>query len=274
VARRPTFAERVAQTAQLAPIRQRAQKRLSRAQREALAPTPPAAALAQYSAVMDTYAARVASLVERLVLARLPVVGSGDGLDLVALDRGLEALDVALAELADRSRRSSTAAAKRAAQHARLEAQRILDVSIPKNEPRIPLIVHDFADLGVKRLRLAGQAQVARIRKAIAEHQEGDSLRADIQNALWVSRQRGQMIARDVVHGVQTDLIAGYSLAVGAETYVWCTRRDERVRHGHSVLDGKTFRWDTPPFDGTGNYKPGQAPGCRCRALPVAPAAR
>jgi len=58
MARRPTFVERIAQTTELAPVRKRAQKRLSRVAREALAPKPPAAALAQYSATMATYASR------------------------------------------------------------------------------------------------------------------------------------------------------------------------------------------------------------------------
>lgn len=269
--RRPTFVERVAQTTQLAPVRNRAQKRLSRAAREALAPKPPAAALAQYQATMATYTARVEKLVERLVLSKLPVVGSGDELDLADLEAGLAELDVQLDRLADLSRRSSQAAANRAAQHARAETQRILNMSIPKRDPRVTLTAHEFAELGVARMKRAGRAQVAQIRKNILAYEEGESMRQEILRALWVSRQRSQAVARNVVFGVQAQLIAGYALAVGGTHFIWCTQRDERVRHGHSVLDGKTFRWDTPPFEGTGNYLPGQAPNCRCRALPGGP---
>lgn len=269
--RRPTFVELVAQTTRLAPVRNRAQKRLSRAAREALAPKPPAAALAQYQATMATYTARVERLVERHVLSKLPVVGSGDVLDPVDLEWGLSDLEESLDRLADLSRRSSQAAANRAAQHARAETQRILNMSIPKRDPRVTLTAHEFADLGVARMKRAGRAQVAQIRKNIAAYQEGESMRQETLRALWVSRQRSQAVARNVVFGVQAQLIAGYAQAVGSDSYIWCTQRDERVRHGHSVLDGKTFRWDTPPFDGTGNYHPSGAPNCRCRALPVAP---
>jgi len=267
--RRPTFVERVAQTVQLAPVRSRAQKRLSRAAREALAPKPPAAALAQYQATMATYTKRVEALVEKHVLSKLPVVGSGDVLDPVAIERGLSDLEESLDRLADLSRRSSQAAANRAAQHARAETQRILNMSIPKRDPRVTLVAHDFAELGVARMKRAGKAQILQIRKNIAAYKEGESMRAEILRALWVSRQRAQVVARNVVFGVQTRLIASYAQAVGSDSYIWCTQRDERVRHGHAVLDGKTFRWDTPPFEGSGNHHPAGAANCRCRPLPV-----
>ena len=271
MARRPTFVERIAQTTELAPVRKRAQKRLSRVAREALAPKPPAAALAQYSIVMSTYTTRAEALVERLVLSKLPVVGSGDELDRGALEAGLADLGEQLDVLAERTRRSTQAAANRAAQHARGETQRILNMAIPKRDPRVTLVAHDFAEAGVARMKRAGVAQVAQIRKNIAAYVEGESMRAEILRALWVTRNRAQAVARGVVYGVQTQLIASYAQAVGGTSYIWCTRRDERVRHGHSALDGRTFRWDAPPNtgNGEGNNHPSGAVSCRCRALPL-----
>jgi hypothetical protein len=65
----------------------------------------------------------------------------------------------------------------------------------------------------------------------------------------------------------------------GIKSYVWQTRKDERVvgnpvglypqgtaDHGdHWERDGKIFRWDDPPHDG----HPGVAYGCRCEAVPL-----
>lgn len=54
--------------------------------------------------------------------------------------------------------------------------------------------------------------------------------------------------------------------ASGVEKYVWHTQGDERVCPGHAANDGETFRWDLKPSTG----HPGEAPGCRCWAEPVA----
>ncbi len=65
----------------------------------------------------------------------------------------------------------------------------------------------------------------------------------------------------------------------GVRSYVWQTRKDERVvgnpvglypqgtdEHGdHWSRHGKVFRWDEPPHDGA----PGSAYGCRCEAVPM-----
>jgi hypothetical protein len=65
----------------------------------------------------------------------------------------------------------------------------------------------------------------------------------------------------------------------GVSSYVWVTRKDERVvgnpvglypqgtdEHGdHWSRDGQVFRWDSPEHDG----HPGEAFGCRCEAVPM-----
>ena len=203
-------------------------------------------------------------------LSKLPVVGSGDPLDLAALEAGIAELEAAMTTMAESSRRSATAAAKRSSQHARVEAQRILNVKIAADDFRIPQAIQDFTDLGVFRMRKIAEAQAVSIRGAIAAHTEG-SLRADILHTLWVSRVRSQAIARDQVYGLHAEVLRAWSLAGGSETFVWHTRHDERVRAGHQRLDGKTFRWDTPPDTGggEGHGLPGTPHGCRCSAIPV-----
>ena len=220
---------------------------------------------------MRTYAKRVEALTERLVLSKLPLVGSGDPLDQQALSQGLRTLELELDRLADRSRRSARAAAQRASDHGRRESQRILNVKLPVKSPLAQATVEAFADQGVASLRRAGKQQVSRMRQAIAQHAEGSSMRADILQTLWVSRNRGKTIARDQVHGVFSETIRAWSSAVGSEKFTWHTRRDERVRAGHQALDGRTFFWNAPPNTGRGegNNLPGQPVNCRCVAIPV-----
>ncbi len=271
MAPRPSLVERLAATLALGPRRRRAAARVSRAKREAMAPRPPARALEAYASVMRTYAARVEALTEKHVLSALPVLGSGDVLDVAALEAGIVELEAELGVLADRSRRSASAAAKRSSEHARVEAQRVLGVSIPKTDPRAAWAVGDFAEIGVLRLRKAGEAQAAKMRAAIAAHTEGESMRADILQSLWVSRVRSQAIARDQVYGLHAQVLRAWSLAAGSGSFVWHTRHDERVRPGHNALDGKTFLWSAPPDTGggEGHNLPGSPHGCRCVAIPA-----
>ena len=270
---RRSLTQAMAETNVLTKAREANRARVARARREAVAPREPSQALDAYTATMRTYAKRVEVLVNRLVVDRLPILGSGDPLDVAALESGLRELDVELDKLADRSRRSAYAAAKRASTHARQEAQRVLNVTLPKNDMTEAFRIQTFTDLGVARLRAAGTAQVARIRQAITQHVEGASMRQDILKSLWVSRVRGRMIARDQVYGLHVQSIGAWAQTVGSKKYTWHTRHDERVRYGHQRLDGRVFSWDDPPNTGRqeGNNHPGGAgaPNCRCTAIPV-----
>lgn len=52
---------------------------------------------------------------------------------------------------------------------------------------------------------------------------------------------------------------------LGIERYVWVTQGDHKVRFAHAALNGEVFDWNHPSEEG----HPGQAPNCRCRAVPV-----
>ncbi len=61
---------------------------------------------------------------------------------------------------------------------------------------------------------------------------------------------------------------------MGLSSYIWRTMRDHRVRHDHRLLDGKTFRWDSPPITNlhTGErHAPGEDVACRCVPLNLIP---
>ena len=56
----------------------------------------------------------------------------------------------------------------------------------------------------------------------------------------------------------------------GIEEYIWSTTGDERVRDSHRELNGKKFRWDTPPENSDGRAcHPGEDYQCRCIGRPV-----
>lgn len=235
-------------------------KRIDRARREAIGQREPRAAYMAYQSVMDTYARRVAALVERHVLERLPVLGSGDPLDVAALEAGLAELQPRLDVLADRMYRSAYAAGRRASQHAHREVSRMLNMEVPASGAEMDVILQNFARENVAAVKRMGARQVAQIRKAIAEYEDGESMRDRINHALWVSRNHGQVIARSNVYHLAEREIERWALAVGSEGGIVHTRRDENVRESHQPLEGKFFPRRPPQLDD---------PNCRCRWIPV-----
>jgi SPP1 gp7 family putative phage head morphogenesis protein len=80
------------------------------------------------------------------------------------------------------------------------------------------------------------------------------------------------LIARTETAKLNASIARDSMQASGATGYIWSTADDERVREGHSVLDGEPFTWDNPPVTdertGARNH-PGEDFQCRCVSLPL-----
>lgn len=238
---------------------------IPRGKLQALAPKDPSAALLGYSAAQDAYYARVLKLVDKHLLQRLPVLGSGDPLDRTGLQLGLAALQIDLLALAEKTRVPARVAGRRAAESAAKEVGRMMRVSLPKRDARVAALADAFAAENVALMRRIAAAQTARIQKAIDEYVEGESMRATILDATWVARNRANLIGRDQVHKMQDQQVSFWCVELGSEGYIYVDSRDERVRESHREHHGKFFRWDTPPSTG----HPGTQIQCRCKAVPV-----
>jgi SPP1 gp7 family putative phage head morphogenesis protein len=85
---------------------------------------------------------------------------------------------------------------------------------------------------------------------------------------------RAKLIARDQVSKLTADVSKRRQQNLGADSYVWRTSGDERVRPGHRARNGKVYAWDDPPGDpedpAEGGH-PGEAIQCRCYAEMVLP---
>lgn len=81
-----------------------------------------------------------------------------------------------------------------------------------------------------------------------------------------ITESRARFIARDQTAKMNAALNRARNEALGIESYVWETSKDERVRDNHASKEGVEFRWDEPPKD-TGH--PGEDYQCRCTARPV-----
>lgn len=93
-----------------------------------------------------------------------------------------------------------------------------------------------------------------------------------------ILKTRVALIARTEVSRAETDLTRARAERMGIQFYQWRTSEDSRVRASHRNMDGVLVAWSDPPSpealahekSSLGKYAPGQAPNCRCLALPLA----
>lgn len=86
--------------------------------------------------------------------------------------------------------------------------------------------------------------------------------------------RRTTLVADQLASRVVAEVRQAVAVAAGAEEYRWVTMRDSRVRHDHSILDGRVFRFDSPPIVDTATGRranPGEDYNCRCFAVPILP---
>lgn len=95
-----------------------------------------------------------------------------------------------------------------------------------------------------------------------------------------VSRNHATLIARTETSRAKANFQQARAMALGSTEYQWITMDDYRVRPLHARLDGRIFRWDSPPATDIGrggqmiHSHPGAVFNCRCRARPLLPEGR
>jgi SPP1 gp7 family putative phage head morphogenesis protein len=91
-----------------------------------------------------------------------------------------------------------------------------------------------------------------------------------LETTKWVLN-RATLIARTETARSASVLVQARAQYVGAESYIWKTAGDWKVRASHRRLNNHEFRWDDPPLSDPPDHHshPGQIWNCRCVALPV-----
>jgi len=102
------------------------------------------------------------------------------------------------------------------------------------------------------------------IYRGIREWKSFDDIVKDIRVSYKKTQRRAELIARDQIGKLDSQLTMLRQVEAGVKSYVWNTKRDKRVRPDHRSRQGKVFKWSKPPFDG----HPGQPVLCRCWAEP------
>ena len=112
------------------------------------------------------------------------------------------------------------------------------------------------------------------LRAGAASGARHETLAPQIQERLGVGLSRAKLIARDQTTKLNGQLQQAHQEAAGITEYTWSTSKDENVRKDHRALNGKRFRYDSPPITNTktgDRNNPGQDIQCRCVAIPVIP---
>lgn len=93
-----------------------------------------------------------------------------------------------------------------------------------------------------------------------------EEVKRDLLRTTHVTESRATLIARTEVGRASTNLAQARAQHVGSEGYIWRTAEDSDVRRSHRRLNGKFFKWSSPPLCDPPNYHahPGCIFNCRC----------
>jgi SPP1 gp7 family putative phage head morphogenesis protein len=127
----------------------------------------------------------------------------------------------------------------------------------------------------IKSLPLDAAERVHRLTvEGISQGRRADEIARDIMATGEVTKSRATLIAVTEVSRTSSELTKARAEYVGSVEYIWRTAGDTDVRRDHEILDGKVFRWDTPPIADrrTGaRAHPGCIYRCRCYPEPIIP---
>ncbi len=120
--------------------------------------------------------------------------------------------------------------------------------------------IKNFSVEATQRLRVNVKANIAAGGRT-------DRLAKIIETEFGVAKRRARFIADQETSLLVSKFREERYKDLGSEDYVWDTSHDEKVRHDHAELDGKTFSWASPPITnwatGARNH-PGEDYNCRC----------
>ena len=117
-------------------------------------------------------------------------------------------------------------------------------------------------------VKYLGRVQRA-VSEAFSSGQRFESLAETIEKIGGITARRAKFIARDQTAKMSSAFNEIRQVGAGIKKYVWSTSHDERVRPLHNQMNGEVVAWNDPREVDGERVHPGQAPRCRCVALPV-----
>ncbi len=137
-------------------------------------------------------------------------------------------------------------------------------------QDNMDLFIKDFAEEEIKKLR-------QEVMQSAFAGNRRESLIDSIQKSYGVTQRKARFLARQETSLMMAKFKEVRYTDVGVKEYRWACvagSKNHPVRHSHKILEGKVFRWDTPPITTAPNEpvrrnNPGQDYNCRCFARPI-----
>lgn len=137
-------------------------------------------------------------------------------------------------------------------------------------------MMEEWVDENVGLIKTIPQESLGKMRRIVLEgYRKGEtttSIVKKIQRTYGVDRRHAQLLARDQIAKLNSNITQRQQRDAGVQEYIWSTSGDSRVREDHKRLNNKRFRWDDPPVVDTRTGRrchPGEDYQCRCVALAV-----
>lgn len=152
-----------------------------------------------------------------------------------------------------------------------------IDPLLPEREFGMVQRIKDFTASNVALITKLSDQTLNEIHtsilRGISEGTRHEDIAAELDDQFQLGEDRAALIARDQVGKFYGALDAARQQDLGAESFIWRTVNDERVRNAHEDFNGNEYPWDDPPGDGSPQEGtiPGSAVNCRCYAEPVFP---
>jgi SPP1 gp7 family putative phage head morphogenesis protein len=161
------------------------------------------------------------------------------------------------------------------------QVKRVLRLAPAIADPRLREHIALFTRANIDLIQSIPRQELDRVESIISRGQRQGTrvevLREQIEKSFDVTTSRADLIARDQVLKLNSEVTQLRQRDLGITKYIWDTSKDERVRGsendpptGHAALDGLVFDWDDPPVvnDKGDTAHPGEDYQCRCVALP------
>lgn len=137
-------------------------------------------------------------------------------------------------------------------------------------------LMNEWIEENVDLIKSVPQDSLSKMRNLVLEgYRNGKpttTIVKEIQKVYGMDRRHAQLIARDQIAKLNSQISRMQQEDAGVKEYIWSTSGDSRVREGHRRLNNKRFRWDDPPVVDPKSGRrahPGEDYQCRCVALAV-----
>ena len=137
-------------------------------------------------------------------------------------------------------------------------------------------LVDDWIELNVGLVKSVPKNSLDELQKIVMDgwynSRSTKAIMKDIQKQFNTSKSKAKLLAIDQSSKLNAQLTKFQQTDAGCEEYIWSASGDIKVRKGHRELDGKKFRWDSPPVVDKKKGRrahPGEDYQCRCIAIPV-----